>query len=377
MNTNGTNPGMNVEDYEDKAIQKSNAAKRIAVGGAAFLGGAAVAGGAAYAAGQPEGQTADETLTTEDIIGGAEAGSEYKEAETQETQETHTATHTTTEHVVIVEKPAAEVYHEEAQAAEEPNVTWDETTNFYVGDTKIGSIEEGTINGHKFAIADGDGDGVADLLAVDSNGNDRFDQDEFMQLSESDNIHMGHETAQVTNERFTPQEINGYDEQHQANENYIAQNQEPIYNNFEDEKTGEAYYGDFAENNPDYNPNGLVDGYNSNQYLAENDRYSAEMEGLPNPESRIDDGFNEDIAENDIYAADEQPEEYIAENDTYTDDSTYTPEVDDPAMAQAETYGEPDNIEYDSDLAENNADAEADENSESLDSMMENEEFLG
>ena len=35
MNTNGTNPGMNVEDYEDKAIQKSNAAKRIAVGGAA------------------------------------------------------------------------------------------------------------------------------------------------------------------------------------------------------------------------------------------------------------------------------------------------------------------------------------------------------
>ena len=50
---------MNVEDYEDKAIQKSNAAKRIAVGGAAFLGGAAVAGGAAYAAGQPEGRDAD------------------------------------------------------------------------------------------------------------------------------------------------------------------------------------------------------------------------------------------------------------------------------------------------------------------------------
>lgn len=148
-------------------------------------------------------------------------------------------------------------------------------------DTKIGSIEEGTINGHKFAIADGDGDGVADLLAVDSNGNNRFDQDEFMQLSESDNIHMGHETAQVTNERFTPQEINGYDEQHQANENYIAQNQEPIYNNFEDEKTGEAYHGDFAENNPDYNPNGLVDGYNSNQYLAENDRYSAKWKACP------------------------------------------------------------------------------------------------
>ena len=32
MNKNGTNPGMNVEDYEDMAVQKSNAAKRILVG---------------------------------------------------------------------------------------------------------------------------------------------------------------------------------------------------------------------------------------------------------------------------------------------------------------------------------------------------------
>lgn len=376
MNTNGTNPGMNVEDYEDKAIQKSNAAKRIAVGGAAFLGGAAVAGGAAYAAGQPEEQAADDTLTTEDIIDGADVGEEYQQEEPQETHETHTETHTTTEHIVIVEKPAAEVYHEEAQAAEEPNVTWDETTNFYVGDTKIGSVEEGTINGHKFAIADGDNDGVADLLAVDSNGNNRFDEDEFMQLSEADNIRMGHETAQVRNEQFNPEEINGYDVHH-TNDNYIAQNEKPIYNNFEDEKTGESYHGDFAENNPDYNPNGLVNGYNSNQYLAENERYSAEIDGMPNPDSRIGEDFNEDITENDIYAIDEQPEEYIAEDGTYSDENIYTPEMDDPTMAQTETYDEPDNIEYDSDLAENNADAETDENSESLDSMMESEEFLG
>lgn len=384
MNTNGTNPGMNVEDYEDKAIQKSNAAKRMAVGGAAFLGGAAVAGGAAYAAGQPEETTADETLTTEDIIGGAEAGGEYQQEEPQEPQETHTSTHTVTEHVVVVEKPAAEVYHEEVQEVEEPNITWDETTNFYVGDTKIGSVEEGTINGHKFAIADGDNDGVADLLAVDSNGNNRFDEDEFMQLSESDNIRMGHETAQVTNEQFNPEEINGYDVNH-TNDNYIAQNEEPIYNNFEDEKTGESYHGDFAENNPDYNPYGLTDGYNSNQYLAENNNYTE------NNNNNYSADINSHDTANDNFVTGNS----MAETETYTDDNIYTPEVDDPALAHNEAYGDADNIEYDhdvaenyteadtesfeydNDLAENNADAEASDNSESFDSMMENEEFLG
>ena len=42
MTTNGTNPGMSVEDYENMAVQKSNVAKRVAAGAAVFVGGAAV-----------------------------------------------------------------------------------------------------------------------------------------------------------------------------------------------------------------------------------------------------------------------------------------------------------------------------------------------
>lgn len=387
MNTNGTNPGMNVEDYEDKAIQKSNAAKRMVVGGAAFLGGAAIAGGAAYAAGQQtENPQAEEALTTEDIIGGAEAGGEYQQAEEQQTQETHTSTHTTTEHVVIVEKPAAEVYQEEAQEAEEPNVTWDETTNYYVGDTKIGSIEEGTINGHKFALADGDGDGIADVMAIDSNNNNRFDDDEFYRLSESDNVRMGHETANVTNEHYDPSAIQGYDNPNTGTQQEIAQNEEPIYNNFEDEKTGESYHGDFAENNPDYNPNGFSDGNNGNyQYLAENNNYT-------NNDNYSADFNANDMATADVTVNDERVESYTAEADTYEDDNVYTPEVDDPTLAQADTDGT-DNFEYDSMETEDDSNADTgnfeydnsladndindDENNGSFDSMMESEEFAG
>ena len=39
MNTNGTNPGMNVDDYENMAVQKSNTAKRVAAGAALLAGG--------------------------------------------------------------------------------------------------------------------------------------------------------------------------------------------------------------------------------------------------------------------------------------------------------------------------------------------------
>ena len=57
MTTNGTNPGMSVEDYENMAVQKSNVAKRVAAGEAVYVGGAADTGGAAKAANQKDYQT--------------------------------------------------------------------------------------------------------------------------------------------------------------------------------------------------------------------------------------------------------------------------------------------------------------------------------
>lgn len=315
MNTIKTNTGTNIDDYENMAVQKSNVAKRVAAGAAVFVGGAAVAGGAAYAATQPSEGEDSTPLTAEDVVNGADVTSEYQAEPVAEQP---------TEKVVVVEKPVEKPSVEET---EKSSVTWDETTNYYVGDDKVASVEEGTVDGHKFALMDIDGDGHADLLAVDVDNNGRFDDNEVVTYTEEDHVHMGHQTAHVTEQHYNSVDdiTPNYDGQ-----NYIAQNQtqqeDVIHNNFEDEKTGESYHGDYAENNPDYNPD--VDGDNDN-YLAENDSY--EQNG------------------NDNYSAGMDGESYLAE---------------------AEPYEQEDNME--------NYTAEADiDTHDSFDSMMDSEEFLG
>lgn len=306
MNTKGTNPGMNVEDYEDMAVKNSNTAKRVAAGAALFAGGAVVAGGAAYAATNP-GPAPEpiQELTTDDIVKGAEAGS---------TEETPVVEEHVTEKVVYVEKPVEE--------PKEPTVTWDETTNVYVDGEKVASVEEGTYDGHRFALTDVDGDGDAEVLAIDLNNNGKYEEYEKTYFSDSDNVRMGHETAHANNHYFYETESGELVE----DPNYVAQNEEVIHNNFEDEKTGEAYRGDYAENNPDYNNRADVD-YESKEYLAENDKYD-------------------------------------------TNDGNYSASMDD----NADTYTAEDYVEEET--AEDNYTAEVEEDS-SYDEMMGGEEFLG
>ena len=318
MNTIKTNTGENIDDYENMAVQKSNVAKRMAAGAAVFVGGAAVAGGAAYAATQPSDTEESTPLTAEDVVNGADVTSKY--------QPETVAEQPTTEKVVVVEK---HVEIPSVEETEKSSVTRDETTNYYVGDDKVASVEEGTVDGHKFALMDIDGDSHADLLAVDVDNNGQFDDNEVVTYTEEDHVHMGHQTARVTEQHYNSLDdiTPNYDGQ-----NYVAQNQthqeDVIHNNFEDEKTGESYHGDYAENNPDYNPN--VDGDNGNDnYLAENDSYEQN--------------------ENDNYSAGMEDDSYLAE---------------------AESYEQDDNVE--------NYTAEADvDTNDSFDSMMNSEEFLG
>ena len=352
MNKNGTNPGMNVEDYEDMAVQKSNAAKRILVGGAAFVGGAAVAGGAAYAATQSTAPSVDETLTAEDVVSGAEAGSEYAPAEPeaqepQAAQATHTtSTHTTTERIYVVEQPAADVKGEEPQNGEESPVSWDETTHYYADGEKLMSVESGTVQGHDFKVFDTDNDNLAEVVAIDTNDNGIFEQDEIITMTDADDFRMGHETAKVTNEHYSSEELDKYSFPDGHDEQVFAQNGKVIRNNFEDEKTGDSYYGDFAENNPDYNPQGNVNSYDAkDSYLAENDSYhtedhtySAEMHS---------DGVDPDggfMAGTEIYAPDvyteSAPDPSLAQSDmaeaeSYAPD-VYTESAPDPSLAQSD-----------------------------------------
>lgn len=307
MNNNETNSVMNVDDYENMAVQKSNNAKRVAAGAALFVGGAAVAGGAAYAAtGHDTPDVIDDSpLTAEDVVEGGNVGNDYQ-------PEVHNET---TERVVYVEKHEEPSHDQNSEQTNETQVTWDEKTVVYEDGNVVGSFESGTIQGHNFALFDVDGDNHADYLAIDADGNGQFDDNEIVKYDVSDHVHMGHETAhtkEIHNNNQYIVEDGGED---------IARNdddREIIHNNFEDEKTGESYNGDYAENNRDYNPNADMDSYgNSDNYLAENDRYDGYDDSyIPN----VDEQY---LAEND----DEESEPYedfaYEEDDDDTEDSNY------------------------------------------------------
>ena len=324
MNNNETNSVMNVDDYENMAVQKSNNAKRVAAGAALFVGGAAVAGGAAYAATGHETPDVidDSPLTAEDVVEGGNVGNDYQ-------PEVHNET---TERVVYVEKYEEPSNDQNSEQTNETQVTWDEKTVVYdENGNVVGSVENGTIQGHNFALFDVDGDNHADYLAIDADGNGQFDDNEIVKYDVSDHVHMGHETAYTKEIHSNNQYILAEDGSEDIARN--DDDREIIHNNFEDEKTGESYNGDYAENNRDYNPNADMDSYgNSDNYLAENDRY----DGYDDSSSaNVDEQY---LAEND----DEESEPYedfaYEEDDDDTEDSNYYAENDDEESEPYEDF---------------------------------------
>ena len=124
--------------------------------------------------------------------------------------------------------------------------------------------EEGTIDGHQFKLVDVDGDMRADILAYDKDGNGVYNDDEVVNLSDNEQIAMGHATSQHEDQFLAihEPEPDPYPEPYDIDhEKGYADN--TIHNDFEDEKTGERYIHDYAENNEDYN-NGQVEDYSAN-----------------------------------------------------------------------------------------------------------------
>lgn len=271
MNTNEiTNTGMNIEDYEDQAVKKSKLAKGIGIAAGAAVGGAAIAAGTTYAATtHDDNDTLNEALTADEIAMGAEVG--------EDIEPTPEPTPEPTTQYVYVEKPAPEPEPEPEPAPEpEPEVVWDETTNYYVGDEKVMSVEKGTVDGHDFMLVDADADGHADVLAIDVNNNHQYEADEIIRYTPADHVHMGHETAHTIDNHYMPENVWETPNNDPYAYNGGEGNEETIHNNFEDEKTGEEYHGDFADNNPDYNPTADVDYGSNDQYLAENYGYDGD-----------------------------------------------------------------------------------------------------
>lgn len=237
MNANNPINPASLDEYENLAVKNSNNAKRIAAGAAIFAGGAAVAGGASYAMTT---ENANQTPLTEmDVTAGADVASAYHE----EVEQTHTK--------VVKVQPQAEPKPEP-----ESEFEWNEEKNIYVDGEKVTSIETGKYEGHNFAIIDDDGNGLANHAMIDMNDNGSFESNEVVEFTDYDAVRMGNHAPKVNNHYFQTSALN---------------KEEDINNDFADEKTGEEYHDDLAENNPDYNPNGMIDGYSDSQDIVNDD----------------------------------------------------------------------------------------------------------
>lgn len=257
-----TNEDYQLEELENAAVNKSNNAKRAAAA-AGFM----VAGGAAgFAATKIPDMTEEEieSLSEEDIEGVATTGANQVQQPQPESK-------------TQVEKKVQD-QHEEPQKEEEPDITFDKTVHVYDEDHNLIMTKEvGTIEGHEFQLIDVDGDLRADVIAYDADGNGIINEDEIALLPEDKQIAMGNPTGEhevifaqsdPEPEPIDPVEPEPYviDE-----EKDIADN--TIHNDFDDEKTGESYSGDYAENNQDYNNNGDVENYSAgdSEYAYEDD----------------------------------------------------------------------------------------------------------
>jgi len=273
-----TNEDYQLEELENAAVNKSNNAKRIA----AAAGLLATGGAAGYAATNiPTSDTEEpvETLTEEDLESVADTGANQVQEPDVKPQP--------------VQPQHATPVQPTPPAQDEVDVSFDKTTHYYdENNNLVMTTEEGTVNGQQFKLVDVDGDMRADILAYDADGNGVINEDEIVELSGKDQIAMGHATAQHDDQFIAihEPEPEPYIEPYDINEEKdYADN--TIHNDFEDEKTGETYSHDYAENNEDYN-NGEVEHYSAES--SDDSDYAYEDEG----KEESDYEYN-DLAEND------------------------------------------------------------------------------
>lgn len=173
----------NNEDYqleamEDAAVKKSNTAKRVALAGA-FVAGNVATGFAAAHAVSSNGDAPEESegLSTEDVEDGAQKGADniaYKEEEPKEQPQQQAPQHSSP----ATPRPTP-------QPPVEPEVTLENTTHIYDEDGNLqGTMQTGTVDGHAFTYYDKDGDGYADYLAIDKNGDGHYSENEIMNIKE-------------------------------------------------------------------------------------------------------------------------------------------------------------------------------------------------
>lgn len=237
-----------LDEMEDAAVNKSKNLKRGLLAGAGVLG---VGGTAAFAASQMSSDD-EAPLTSEDLLAGANAGAEnIEDAQEEATAQDNNTTHETVKevhHTYVVENNGGESGSHPGAGEEldvnvrESSVLFDEEGNI------VSTIDAGTVNGKDFMVIDNDLNGKGDVLAYDANGNGVYEDNEIVQL-DNNSWEMG-----------KGQEFHAYAQTEDGDivEVYVddpngKSDIADIHNDFEDERTGEIYENDLAQNNPDYN----------------------------------------------------------------------------------------------------------------------------
>ncbi len=257
-----------LDDMEDQAVNRSNNFKKAAIIGGAVLG---VGGTAAFAATKLNPDAPTDELTEEDILDAANAGA-VDEGVINETQtvtqtaqpaaEQHVHHH---HHIDQPQQPGGGGTDGEV-VVEETGIVVDEEGNV------INTFDRGTIDGKDFIVMDTNGNGAADVLAYDENGNGIFEDHEIVKMDDQ-----SYEMGQG-------RELHAYYQDQEGNLNNIDDlvfaDRTPaheddglaIHNDFHEDKEGE-YFDDLAHNNPDYRNN------ESNDYSAGMDAPVAQNHG--------------------------------------------------------------------------------------------------
>lgn len=275
-----TNEDYQLEELENAAVNKSNNAKRIAAA-AGLLATGGAAGYAATSIPTDEVEEPMETLTEEDLESVADTGANQVHEPEVKPQP-----------VQPQPQPATPV--QPTAPTEEIDVKFETTTHYYdANDNLVAMTEEGTIDGKDFMLLDWDGDKRADVLAYDENDNGAYEEDEIVELQGNEQIALEHAATHhedvflASNEpEPDPDPIVYYDLDEEKD--YA---QDTIHNDFEDEKTGETYSHDYAENNEDYD-NGELEHYSAES--SDGSDYAYDVEG----KEENDYEYN-DLAEND------------------------------------------------------------------------------
>ncbi len=341
-----------LDEMEDAAVNKSKNLKRGLLAGAGVLG---VGGTAAFAASQMSSDD-EAPLTSEDLLAGANAGAEnIEDAQEEATAQDNNTTHETVKevhHTYVVENNGGESGSHPGAGEEldvnvrESSVLFDEEGNI------VSTIDAGTVNGKDFMVIDNDLNGKGDVLAYDANGNGVYEDNEIVQL-DNNSWEMG-----------KGQEFHAYAQTEDGDivEVYVddpngKSDIADIHNDFEDERTGEIYENDLAQNNPDYNNEDQQRAGFEGESLAQDDTMQEDFDDptgiIEGEEMAYEPNYDglpaENDIQNDLYGEVDETESYAYDEPSYEDTPDYgysEPAADDMASydAGADSF---DDVSYD------------------------------